>query len=162
MKLNIRERVSLIKIINASATSFSDRIRLNSLKKEMDFTEKEVEDLQMRDINDGEKMTTTWDPQKAEDMGQKKINLSPERERVLRKAVMDVCKRTGMLVDGLTENVYDELQFNQVDLKYLSLVVDNMDNHEQITELNFPVCQKIKKAVEEKNKAGKKENLKAK
>ena len=148
IELSVKERISLVRFIEISSTGFADRITLNSVKNELDFSEKEVRDLKMRDVNAGNgQLTTTWDPKKANNYS-KKIYLSKDRDKALRKIIVSLNKQSRNLVDGFSENIFNVLQWGKDELKTLSEIVDEMDKNEQITQQNFAVCKAIKDAKE--------------
>jgi predicted transcriptional regulator len=144
-ELNVKERVSLVKMISIASTGFADRITLEALKKELDFSEKEAKELGIRDVELGQgRIETTWDPIKAEKKGKQTISLTKDRDKAIRRMLINLSKRVGGIFDGFSEKLFDLLSWKEDDLKALSSIVDAMDKEEVITEGNFELCKKIK------------------
>lgn len=143
--LNVKERITLVKMITVASTGFADRIALEALKKEIDFSEKQAKDLKMVDVNiGGGKIETTWDPDKADKLGAQTISLTKARDKALRRMLINLCNRAQNIFDGFTEHFFDLLSWDKEELKQLSSIVDKLDSKESITEVNFNMCKKIK------------------
>jgi hypothetical protein len=147
IELNVKERIFLIRAIGVSSTGFADRVILRAVRDEIDFNEKEIKELKMKDVQFGEQVQTRWDQRKANKLKPKLLELSEDRDRILRRVIIDLFKQSGMIMDGFDRHLFFNLSWDKQQFEILSSVVDQMDKNEKITEANFPICKEIKDAV---------------
>ncbi|MFO7880954.1 MAG: hypothetical protein R6U52_00255 [Kosmotogaceae bacterium] len=146
-KINTAERIALMRLM-PEKTGFADRIVVRAMIEELSIDEEEKNEIGLYDMKNG---SIGWMKDKQID-----FNISKDRDRLIRKGITEFVQSAGIILDGFSQNIFDNLKWTNKELKELDKVVDKMDKNEQITERVFDVCKRIKDKIPQEKSQTKK------
>lgn len=152
-KVNTAERIALMRLM-PEKTGFADRIVVRAMIEELSIDEEEKNEIGLYDMKNG---SIGWMKDKQID-----FSISKDRDRLIRKGIIEFVQSAGIILDGFSQNIFDNLKWTNKELKELDKVVDKMDKKEQITDRVFDVCKQIKDKAPQEKASDKKEKTQAK